>query len=118
PEVPELAARHLRAEGEGRLPDWSVPGRAAVRDACLRYARRAHGLARQVGGCDPDQAWVAGLLAPLGWVALATCSPREVADCLACPGFADDPSAAQRARWGTDHAEVARRLARRWALPP
>src|SRR5262245_40527362 len=36
PGVPELAARHLRAGGEARLPDWSVPGRAAVREACLR----------------------------------------------------------------------------------
>ncbi len=114
PEVLESAAAHLGREGEGRLPDWSVPGRAAVLEACLRYARSAHRLARHVPGCDPDKAWVAGLLAPLGWLALAIYSPREVVECLAAPSFTAD---AQHERWGLDQAETARRLARRWSLP-
>ncbi len=111
PEVLESAVRHLHDEGEGRLPDWSVPGRSAVLESCLLYARQAHRLARRVRRCDPDKAWAAGLLAPLGWVAMAICSPREVADCLDGPAFARD-------RWEMDHAEIARRLARRWGLPP
>src|SRR5437016_7249431 len=111
PEVLELAVRHLQREGEGRLPDWSVPGRSIVWESCLLYASQARSLAQQIKRCDPDKAWAAGLLAPLGWVALATCSPREVADCLAEPAFARDAGAAQRDRWGIDYAEAARRLA-------
>jgi two-component system, NtrC family, sensor kinase len=118
PEVLESALGHLRDEGEGRLPDWSVPGRAAVLESCLLYARQARRLARRVRRCDPDKAWAAGLLAPLGWVAMAICSPHEVADCLDESAFARDPGAAQRDRWEMDHAEIARRLARRWVLPP
>jgi two-component system, NtrC family, sensor kinase len=117
PEILALTARYLRAEGEGCLPDWSLPGRVEVRAACLRYARVAHALALQGGLCDPDKAWVAGLLAPLGWLALALCSPHKVADGLSHPGFARDPGGVQRSLWGLDHAEVARRLARRWMLP-
>src|SRR5437764_7050977 len=115
PEVLELAVRHLRKEGEGRLPDWSLLGRCAILEACLLYARQARRLAQQVRRGDPDKAWAAGLLAPLGWIGLAICSPREVADCFGEADFARDPSAVQRSRWGIDHAEAARRLARRWA---
>src|SRR5262249_4990913 len=43
--------------------------------------------------------------------------PREVADCVGEAAFARDPGAVQRSRWGIDHPEVARRLARRWTLP-
>src|SRR5437763_531771 len=66
-EPPELAARLLAEDGEGRLPDWSLPGRAPVLGACLRYAANARRLAGLVKGCDPDKAWACGLLAPLGW---------------------------------------------------
>jgi two-component system NtrC family sensor kinase len=118
PEILEAVVRRLRGEGAGRLPDWSVPGRSAILESCLLYARQADRLARRVRRCDPDKAWAAGLLAPLGWVAMAICSPREVADCLDEPLFARDPGAAQRDRWEMDHAEIARRLARRWTLPP
>jgi signal transduction histidine kinase len=117
PEVLDLAVRLLHQEG-GRSPVWSVPGRAAVRDACLRYARQAEHLAEVTGRCDPDKAWAGGLLAPLGWLAVAVSSPAEVADCLADAAFVRDPAACQRRRWGLDAAELARRLCRRWALPP
>jgi signal transduction histidine kinase len=117
PEMLEAAVHHLHREGEACLPDWSVPGRVAVLEACLLYAHQARSLAQHVKRCDPEKAWAAGLQAPLGWIALAICSPREVADCLAEVAVARDPSAVQRERWGIDHAEVARRLARRWSLP-
>ena len=117
PEVLDAAVRHLNEEGDGRFPDWSVAGRAAVRAASLRCARLACQLAEQTGRCDPEMAWVCALLAPLGWLALAVAAPHEVADCLASAAFARDAAAAQRDRWGLDHAEIARRLARRWSLP-
>src|SRR5439155_5416778 len=63
PEVLEAAVRHLRAEGEGRLPDWSVPGRSAVLEACLLYARQARRLAQQARRGAPGKAWARGLLA-------------------------------------------------------
>ena len=118
PDVLDLAARLLRDEGEGRCPDWSVAGRAAVLDAARWYARQAERLAGLTGRCDPVKAWAAGLLTPLGWLAAAFASPSEVADCLADPSFARDPAGCQRRRWGLDAGELARRLCRRWALPP
>ena len=118
PEVLDLAVRLLREEGEGRFPDWSSPGRATIHDACLRYARQAHHLAELTGRCDPNKAWAGGLLASLGWLAVALASPAEVADCLGSAAFVRDPSGCQRARWGLDHAEIARRLCRRWSLSP
>jgi two-component system NtrC family sensor kinase len=98
--------------------DWSGPGVRCVYNACLAYAGCARRLAADTGRCDPDVAWVCGLLAPLGWLALSAVDSAAVAACLNDPSLSHDPAAAQRRHWGLDQATVARRLCRRWRLPP
>lgn len=97
--------------------DWRLAGSDSVYRACLLYARTAHDLADMSRRGDPDHAWVAGLLAPLGWLAVCAVDSADVTACLADPAFADDPVLYQQRRWGYAHAEIARRLARRWRLP-
>jgi signal transduction histidine kinase len=97
--------------------DWGQPAVAPVYHASLTYASLARRLADRTGRCDPDNAWVAGLLAPLGWLAVAALDPARAEACLADPAYAADPARAQQRHWGLDHAGIARRLALRWQLP-
>ncbi len=98
--------------------DWQQPPAATVHEHSLSYARTAAHLARLTKRIDPETAWAAGLLAPLGWLAATAVDPVETAACLADPAFPDAPAEVQHRRWGVDQAGVARRLARRWGLPP
>jgi signal transduction histidine kinase len=90
--------------------------RAAL-TAARRTARVAYGLAVRSGRADPEAAWTAGMLAPLGWLAVAAVRPDAVAACLDDAAFAREPAAVQKRRWGLTAPEIARRLARRWELP-
>src|SRR5262245_2263173 len=73
----EAALRHLAQPGPGFV-DWDQPAFRPVYHACLTYARLAYRLANRTDLCDPDNAWVAGLLAPLGWLAAcAACGKPE-----------------------------------------
>jgi two-component system NtrC family sensor kinase len=104
-----------RTEG---FVDWNHPLVQPVYDACLLYARLAHRLAERTGQCDPEAAWACGLLAPLGWLAMCAVDAEAVAACLADSTLRVDPAETQRRHWGIDQAAIARRLARRWRLPP
>jgi signal transduction histidine kinase len=132
PALIEEALRHLEQDAAAQPPlspqssvlstektfvDWGQAGARAVHRASLTAAHLARQTAVQCGRGDPEQAWVCGLLAPLGWQAVCAVSPEAVTACLEDPAFARDPTAAQRRHWGLDHAAVARRLARRWRLP-
>lgn len=75
--------------------DWSQPEARSVYHAALAAAALAHRIADRTARCNPENAWTAGLLAPLGRLALCA-APRP-------------------ARCGPE--AVARRLARRWHLP-
>jgi signal transduction histidine kinase len=97
--------------------DWGSPTFSTIHTACLAYARRAHDLAAQTGVCDAQAAWVAGLLAGLGWLAACAFNGAAVAACLADAALAHYPAATQQRHWGIDHAALGRRLARRWRLP-
>ncbi len=66
----------------------------------------------------PDDARVAALLAPLGWLAVAAVDGLALGDVLHEPQHARQPRRIQQQLWGCDHAAVARRLAYRWSLPP
>jgi signal transduction histidine kinase len=116
PTLLEEALRHLEGAWAGFV-DWNDPAIHLVYRNGLSLARLAFYLARRTGRCDPDQAWVCGLLAPLGWYAVCALAPSQVAGCLADPAFHHAPRATQRERWGLDHAAIGRRLARRWRLP-
>lgn len=96
PTVLETALKYLG--DEPALLDWTHPRRAAVLSACLAYAAEAEMLAGRVPSVDPDRAWTAGLLAPLGRIAVAAHAP-------------DTPCA----DW--EQSELTRRLVRRWELP-
>jgi signal transduction histidine kinase len=97
--------------------DWSLSSIRPVYEASLRYARSAQRLAEVVGRCDPDLAWVAGLLAPLGWLAVCAADAEQAAACLVDPELPQCPASTQRLYWSYDQAEIARRLVRRWRLP-
>jgi signal transduction histidine kinase len=97
--------------------DRSHPTVRAVLCAARRYARTAHQLASRTGHADPEAAWVAGLLAPLGWLAAVAVQPEAVAGCLADDALGREPEAVQRRLWGLTAPEIAGRLARRWELP-
>ena len=104
----EAAVRHLAEPGQGDV-DWNQPAFQPVYDTARTYARLAYRLAERTDLCAPDNAWVAGLLAPLGWQALCAVARPVEAHRLQPVGLnlsAFDPPA------------VARRLNRLWRLPP
>jgi signal transduction histidine kinase len=97
--------------------DWHEPRVRPVYEGCLTLGRLARGLALRSGRADPELAWCAGFLAPLGWLALAAAAPGRVAATLIDSAFSRDPLGTPARHLGTDPALVARRLARHWELP-
>jgi two-component system NtrC family sensor kinase len=93
PDLLEDASRLLQSPGPAFV-DWGRPPAQPFYHAALGLARVARRVAEITGTSCPEMAWIAGLLAPLGW--LARCA-------VAAPF---DPPA------------LARRLARCWRLPP
>jgi signal transduction histidine kinase len=67
--------------------------------------------------CDPEQAWCAGLLAPLGWLGVCAVAPTRVAACWSDPAHAHSPLETQERYWHADQGALARRLASGWDLP-
>jgi two-component system NtrC family sensor kinase len=118
PVLPEAALRGLREYPAAGAVEWARDGPRQVRDAALTFARLARRVAEITGRCEPEHAWVGGLLAPLGWLAAGAASPDYARDCLADPEHAHHPAAVERRHWGLDQLAIARRLARRWGLPP
>jgi len=116
PGLLEEALRRLDGTGPGWV-DWELPSIRPVYQSAVRVATASHELAQREGRCDPDVAWIAGLLAPLGWLGVAVVDPSAVAACLANPGFACRPAAVQERHCGFDAVALGRRLARRWRLP-
>src|SRR5262249_45479935 len=94
PAVVEGALEHLdqavRWDGDavGRraaappFVDWNWPAIQPVYHSAVGYARLARRLAESTGRCDPDDAWVTALLAPLGWFAVCATDPEQAGACL------------------------------------
>jgi two-component system, NtrC family, sensor kinase len=93
--------------------DWNQPGASQVHLSCARQALLAQALAAKVG-CSAEKAFVAALLAPLGWLALCAADPDDIPQFIS---LARQGNAWQQAKWGLDHTAIARRLARLWRLP-
>ena len=113
-------ARPHPSEGTSRSIcsiDWSKGSNAQVHRACMAYASVAERLAEICGRCDPDNAWVAACLAPLGWLAISALDPDRCASCLADPRLDQDAEATQQHHWGINQNAIGRRLSRRWRLP-
>jgi two-component system NtrC family sensor kinase len=96
--------------------DWYDPRIRLIYHSCLLYARCAERVAELSGRCDPENAWVAGLLAPLGWLAISAVDPDGAARCLGDAGLAQDAVATQQRHWGIEQGALTRRLARSWRL--
>lgn len=97
--------------------DWNDPRARPLYDAARCLARLCRAIARHTGRLDPDQAWCAGMLAPLGWFALAAIDPGRVANTLLDAAFSRFPQETPRSRLGVDPVLLARRLLRSWDLP-
>jgi signal transduction histidine kinase len=110
PAVLEAALRHLGRQGPGYV-DWNQPGVRPIYEAAQLYARSAQLVAERADCCAVDNAWVGGLLAPLGWLAVAAVDPVQAAS------FLHDPADAPTRAWGMDQAAIARRLCHGWRLP-
>lgn len=107
---------HLRQLPSGVI-DWNQAPARGVYQTALTCAHLAQALAQQTAVCLPDKAWICGLLAPLGYLALCAVDPSAVATLTETAVLPPDWAAAQRWHWGLDQASLARRLARRWELP-
>jgi signal transduction histidine kinase len=116
-EAPSLLEQALRFLDKPSFVDWSHPAAARLYQTCYSQATLAHTLAGHVPGCDPECAWIAGLLAPLGWLAMCAVDYRAVTTCPEHADFFRNPPAAQQQCWGLDHTALVRRLCRRWKLP-
>jgi signal transduction histidine kinase len=97
--------------------DWHASQIRLVLRTGLACAWIAEALARRLKRIDPERAWAAGLLTPLGWYAACALDPDAAAACLADPSLAADPVGTQRRHWSADDGVLARRVARRWGLP-
>ena len=97
--------------------DFRARAAQRVLRTSLRYAWTASKLAERTSGIDPVCAWVCGLLAPLGWLALVAVDPGKVEACLKDADFSSQAAIVQRSLWSLDQDAVARRLMRRWNVP-
>ncbi len=84
----------------------------------IHAASAARVLAEATGGCDPEEPFTAALLANVGLVALALSCPEPAAQLQEEAGGDHlRLAAAERTRFGFDHAMLSAALADRWRLP-
>jgi signal transduction histidine kinase len=112
------AAQQSLQRNPAPLINWRRPGAERVVTLAQRQAWLASELATRVSGCLPEHAWTAGLLAPLGWFAVAALDASVLDDSLHRLDSVPDTGPWQRETWGLDHTALARRLGRNWRLPP
>lgn len=74
-------------------------------------------LARETRVHSPDEAFVAGLLARIGSLAMACSLPEEYAPALKEAGGDKPLEEIERDRFGEDHTSISAGLIRRWQLP-
>lgn len=85
---------------------------------CLGVACAARGLADALGGWEPEEAFVCGLLHDIGKAAVEATLPKSAARIArAANETRGDISDCERSFLGMDHAVIGRRLAERWGLP-
>ena len=76
-------------------------------------------LARRTGRCDPEEAFIGGLLQDVGMLAAHAALGDDYARVLAgAPEDHDDLARAEFAALGFDHASVGYKLIQKWKLPP
>lgn len=77
----------------------------------------AQTVASRAGGFDPQDAFVCGLLAGVGRMALATAQPHAYAELIEREGGGARLQLAERQRFAIDHAELGVALLERWGFP-
>lgn len=118
PEVAEQAIALLEEAGDRvRFVDWAVPEVRPVYTAALHTAATAEHVAQATGLCDPSTAWVAGMLAPLGWLALSALDPQRTQSCREDPCHVRHAGETETRSWGLTAQALGRRLAQQWRLP-
>ena len=80
-------------------------------------AQVCHDLATKHQVCHPNRAWVAGMLVPLGWLAMCAVAPDQVGLLLQPWTGGESWTERQCDLWGMRHAALVRRLGRAWDLP-
>jgi two-component system NtrC family sensor kinase len=113
PAVLEKAVTWLDLSSD-HFVDWNQPGVSFVQQICSQQALLAQNIAVKIHASS-ERAFVCGLLAPLGWLALSATHPEAIPEFVrqARPG-----NTWQQKEWKLDHTAIARRLARLWRLPP
>src|SRR5262249_30995110 len=111
-ERPRFRGSRSDAPGSGFV-DWSKPFPASIYRVAVRQAKLAQGLALRTGCCEPEYAWAAGLLTPLGWLGIAaTCDEHVPGQTTSFELRCDNLES-----WKIDHARLTRSLSRAWQLP-
>ncbi len=103
-------------DAEGHV-NWNDPKAFPIYIACWRIARLASRVVQVLETGDPDEAWTAGMLAPLGWLAAAAVNRSGAEEApangaLSLPNHVVEPHGS-----AFDGAGLARRLLRAWQLP-
>ncbi|QEL18432.1 sensor histidine kinase [Limnoglobus roseus] len=114
--VAEAASKLLESHTRHWLNPTHPVGQQ-VRSVSIQLARVARELAEADGTVSPDAAAAVGLIAPLGWWAVATMDPAAVEACGRDSRFLKEPYSVQRATWGLSQEEIVRRLCAKWRLP-
>jgi two-component system, NtrC family, sensor kinase len=111
------AAEQFLHSSSHPLMNWRRPGLCRVLQIALQQACLAAEIAAHVPGVEIERAWIGGLLAPLGWLAMCAVDGAEMPQHLARLVLQEQPAAWQHQTWGLDATALTRRLARAWRLP-
>lgn len=118
-ESPDWYARlhhHLNQPPSGLL-DWSNPQTKQILPIARASAEVCHALSEKYQISAPNRAWIAGLLAPLGWLAIGSIAPDQLALTLRPLAAGETWNDRQMEHWGMRHGSLVRRLSRSWQLP-
>ncbi len=105
--------------GSSSFVPWDTPELRTLHQGAILLSGLSLLLFLASHKCDPELAWIGGLLAPLGWFAVAAFDKALVAGCLEeCRAERKVPLwVTQQKHFGIDVAALARRLNQRWGLP-
>lgn len=108
---------HLRKRQISTFANWDKPTLRTIYQRCHQLAQLVHTLANTTRRCCPYQGWIAGFLAPLGWLAAGTMDADHTVQCLQECEQNANPLEIQKRYFGMSVTALASRLAVSWNLP-